>query len=192
MLDAKTRLLTPALAVIAAVALSGCEASQDGDPFPAPVPGEFIANFSLPTASSPLPVWPYPIDLWFPGSTDLTLNIPTAVSAAGVVLNPVALSTLDGFSTSAPITTGFNQPIRAESINGSTVRMIELYLSNTTKAPAQGAELPPGVASPVKRVLRFGTDYTAEVSGDVDSGGKFLKITPLKPLTPSSGLVNIG
>lgn len=192
MLDAKTRLLTPALAVIAAVALSGCEATKDGDPFPAPLPDTFEANFSLPTASSPLPVWPFPVDYWFSGTTDLTLNIPTAVAAGGVILNPVALNTLDGFSTSAPITTGFNQPIRAESISGSSVRMIEMYLSNTTKGPAQGAELPPGVASPVRRVLSFGTDYTAEVSGDVDSGGRFLKITPLKPLTSSSGAVNIG
>jgi hypothetical protein len=44
----------------------------------------------------------------------------------------------------------------------------------------------------VSRVLEFGVDYTAEVSDDVDSAGKILRITPLKPLRPSTGATNIG
>jgi len=188
MLDAKTRLLTPALAVIAAVALSGCEASKDGDRFPAQLPGTFNALFSLTTGQLP-----FPSDVpAFLGSTDGTLNYTGAANAAPIRLTGPSLNTLDGFSTTAQITTSFNQPIRAETINGSTVRVIELYLSNTTKAPASGAELPPGVTSPVRRVLRFGTDYTAEVSDSPETAGKMLEITPLKPLEPSTGLTNIG
>jgi dienelactone hydrolase len=188
MFDAKTRLLTPALAVLAAVALSGCEASQDGDPFPAPVPGEFIANFSVAAGQ-----FPFPSDLpAFVGSTDGTINFTAPLNAAPFLLTGPSLNTLDGFSTTAPLTTTFNQPIRAESISASTVRLIEVYLSNTTKGPAQGADLPPGVPSPVRRVLSYGTDYSVEVSADVDSAGKILKVTPLKPLTPSTGATNIG
>jgi hypothetical protein len=41
-------------------------------------------------------------------------------------------------------------------------------------------------------VLTYGVDYTAGVSDDVDSFGKILKITPLKPLAASSGAINSG
>ena len=44
----------------------------------------------------------------------------------------------------------------------------------------------------MRRILSYGTDYTVEVSGDVDSAGRILKVTPLKPLTPSTGATNIG
>jgi hypothetical protein len=182
-----------ACALAAGLALSGCDSSDEDSPsFPPPGPDTFIAEFRLPSASNPLPVLPFPSDAWFAGTKDLTLNIPEAVSAAFLILNPVSLNTLDGFSTSAPMTTGFNLPIRAESLNASSVHIVELYLSDRTLGPAQGAELPPGVASPVRRVLSFGTDFTAEVSSDVDSGGKWLKITPLKPLKPSGGAIRTG
>jgi hypothetical protein len=149
---------------------------------------EFIANFSV-TAGQ----FPFPSDLpAFAGSTDGTLNFTAPLNAAPFLLTGPSLNTLDGFSTTAPLTTSFNQPIRAESISASTVRLIEVYLSNTNKGPAQGADLPPGVPSPVRRILSYGTDYSVEVSGDVDSAGKILKITPLKPLTPSTGATNIG
>jgi dienelactone hydrolase len=187
MLDAKTRLLTPALAVIAAVALSGCEASQDGDRFPAQLPDTFVANFSVTTG-----LFPFPSDFpAFLGSTDGTLNISAPFNAPPLLLTGGSINTLDGFSTTAPFTTSFNQPIRAESINASTVRLIEVYLGSA-KGPAQGAELPPGVPSPVRRILSFGTDYTVDVAPYVDAADKILRITPLKPLTPSTGATTIG
>lgn len=188
MVDAKTRLLAPALALLAGVALSGCEASKDGDPSPPPPPEAFVANFSVTT---PVPVLPFPTDLLFAGTTDGTLNLPAALGAP-LVFTAAALNTLDGWSTSASMITSFNVPIKADTITASSVRIVELYLSNTTKGPAQGAELPAGVTSPVRRVLQFGTDFTAAVSASVDSGGKVLEITPLKPLTASSGATNIG
>lgn len=188
MVDAKTRLLAPALALLAGAALSGCESSKDGPyaDFPTP-PEAMVANFTVSNGT----VVPFPTDLLFSGSTDGTLNIPAAVGAPAVFTGPY-LNTLDGFSTTASAITRFSLPLKADSISGSSVKVIELYLSNTTKGPAQGAELPAGVTSPVKRVLTYGTDFTAGVSTAVDSGGTTLEITPLKPLTPSTGATNIG
>jgi dienelactone hydrolase len=187
MVDAKTRLLAPALALLAGVALSGCEASKDGPyaDFPT-TPEAMVANFNL--AGS---VVPFPNDLFFFGTTDGTLNLP-AQAVPPVVFTAAGLNTLDGWSTTASSITRFSLPLKADSISGSSVKVIELYLSNTTKGPAQGAELPAGVTSPVKRVLTYGTDFKAGVSTAVDSGGTTLEITPLKPLTPSAGATNIG
>jgi hypothetical protein len=95
---------------------------------------------------------------------------------------------MDGWSTMADITTSFNAPIRADSIGAANIRIIKLNLDNATKAP----KVPVGGTSPVLGVLVYGTDYTTSVSNDIDSDGKILKITPLKPLTPSTGGTNIG
>ena len=188
MVDAKRWLIAPALAALAGVALSGCEASQDGDYKNFPKPTEtFTAQFA-PTAA--IPTLPFPIDLFFGGTKDGTLEIPTTYSP--MTIAPAGLNTLDGFSTSASMITRFSLPIDGASLSGTSVRLVELYLSNSTKGPAQGAELPPGVTSPVKRVLAYGTDYKAVVSSAIDSNGQTLEITPLKPLTPSTGTTNIG
>lgn len=182
------RLLVSACALAAGLALSGCESSDEDSPsFPPPAPDTFIAQFSV------AGVFPFPSDYpAFAGSTDGTLNYTGPLAAAPFLLTGPSLNTLDGFSTSSHMTTSFSLPIREASLDASSVRVVELYLSNRTKGPAQGAELPPGVPSPVRRVLSYGTDFTASVSGDIDSGGKILKITPLKPLTPSTGATNIG
>jgi len=131
------RLLLSACALTAGLALSGCESSdEDSPPFPPPATETFTAELRLPSASNPLPAVPFPWDGWFAGTTDLTLNIPEGVSAAGLILNPTGLSALDGFSTSAPMTTAFSLPINAASLNASTVRIVELYLSDRTFGPA--------------------------------------------------------
>jgi len=190
MVDAKRWLIAPALAAVAGIALSGCEASQDGEykDFPKPAPETFTALYS---PASAVPVLPFPTDFpWFIGSTDGTLNISTAYAPA--VLAASALNTLDGYGTSSSMITRFSQPINGLSLSGSSVRIVELYLSNSNKGPAQGVELPVGVTNPVKRVLAYGADYVAAVSTAVDSNGQTLEITPVKPLTPSTGLTNIG
>ena len=189
MVDAKRWLIAPALAAVAGIALSGCEASQDGEykDFPKPAPETFTALFA-PTA--PIPVLPFPIDLFFNGTTDGTLNIP-ANYAPMTLLSPY-VNMLDGWGTSSSMITRFSQPINPLSLGSSSVRVVELYLSNSTKGPAQGAELPPGVTSPVRRVLAPGADYVTSVATAVDSNGQTLEITPVKPLTPSTGATNIG
>jgi len=185
MLEFKTRLVAPSLALLTGIALVGCSASKDGPKWPPKPADPVVAEFDPLTA-----VLPFPTDLFFSGTTDLTLNIPTLPWRPAS--NQNALNALDGFSTSATMVTGYSGAIDGASLSGTTVRIVELYLSNTTKAPAQGAELPVDVASPVIRVLTYGTDYAADVSPDIDSQGKVLRITPLKPLRPSTGATNIG
>ncbi len=177
-----------ALAVLAGVALSGCDLSQKDPNYPASqAPTTFNASFNL--ANGALP---WPNDLFFNGSTDLTLNIPSPLVNPPFTLMGAALNTQDGWSTTAYSSTSFNGSIDPATVNGSTVKVVELYLSNTNKAPAPAAELPPGVTSPVSRVLVAGTDYNASVGDDIDSYGKILRVTPILPFKASHGLVNMG
>jgi hypothetical protein len=180
--------LTPALAVIAAVALSGCEASQDGDRFPAQLPQSGVAKFNINLAASVLDV-PYPYDLYFltPGEPkDGTLSLPAFPWRSAAMR--AALNSQDGWSTTASLTAGFSLPLNAPSISGSSVKIIKLWLDPLTKGPATNpAFLPTGATSPIAGVLTYGTDFTADVSPDVDSAGQILRITPLKPLDFSTG-----
>lgn len=124
-------------------------------------------------------ILPFPTDLYFNGSTDGTLNIPASLAA----LTPhfTALNSLDGYSTVAPASVRFTGAINAATITGATVRMVEVNVDNATKATVG-----------VRRVLAFGTDYTARVQPTVDSAGATLEIIPLRPLTPSTGATNVG
>jgi hypothetical protein len=179
---------TPALVLAMGVALSGCEASQDGGEFPAPPPETGVAKFNINLATSTLDV-PYPHDVYFaiPGApVDGTLNIPTMPWRRAEM--QAALNSQDGWSTTAPLTTGFTLPLDPTSISGSSIKIVKLWLDPTTKAPATNpAFLPTGATSFVAGVLSYGTDFTADVSPDFDSHGTFLRITPLKPLAFSTG-----
>src|SRR3954447_15219918 len=157
MFESRNRLFWPAIAVLGSIALGGCSASSDGPASPPPPSEDFKALFNLATGAIP-----HPTDLFFAGSTDGTLNLPVIAYRPASIRD--GLNTLDGWSTTAPMSTGFSSPIQASTLSASTVKLIEMYFSNTTKGPAQGAELPVGVASPVKRLLVYGTDYTASVS----------------------------
>jgi hypothetical protein len=175
MLEAHSRLLTPALALLGAVALAGCEASQDGPAFPPPAPSTFVAEYDPLAGFSP-----WPTDLLFLGTDDGTINFSGLTAPYG---NPPfttagsALSTLDGFSTIGYTSTSFNLPIDPASVGATTVHVVELKLNND-KSPAG-----------VTRKLVFGQDFKAEVSPDVDGNGKWIRVTPLKPFKASSGPV---
>ena len=189
MLNAKRWLIGPALAALAGIGLSGCEASKNGqDPFPAEPPETGVAKFNINLAASVLDV-PYPYDLYFaiPGApVDGTLNIPTLPWRSPAM--QAALNSQDGWSTNAYLTTGFTLPLDPASISASSVKIVKLWLDPTTKAPATNpAFLPTGATSPVAGVLVYGTDFTADVSPDFDSNGAFIRITPLKPLAFSTG-----
>ena len=195
MVDAKRRLIAPAIALLAGIALSGCEASKDGEvPYPPTVdtsaPG--VARFKLDLANSVLDI-PYPYDFYFATATALgepvdgTLALPAGLPWRSAAMQR-AMSSLDGWSTTASLSTGFTQPLNPQSIGPSAVKIIKLWLDPTTKAPATNpAYLPAGATSFVAGVLTYGVDFTADVSPDVDSEGKVLRITPLKPLAFSSG-----
>ncbi|MGB5103787.1 MAG: hypothetical protein WBO04_10785 [Steroidobacteraceae bacterium] len=188
MVEAKTRRLATALAVMAGVALSGCEVSSDGPESPPPPTETFKALFYT-LSGSGFPYLPWPTDFMFSGTVDGTLNIPvpTGTSSADTLLlgTPLysALNLLDGFSTTASTKAPFTLPIDGSTLTASTVRVIELNLV----APST-----PSSTNPVSRVLAHGTDYTVEVSTEVDTGGKLLKITPTKPFRYSKGANGVG
>ena len=184
MMSLKLGRWTPALVLAMGVALSGCEASKDGqDPFPPEPAGTFKALFFSTTALG-APYQPWPSDLLFIGTTDGTVNIPAPLNS-GPIGSPLGalLNTLDGFSTTAYTSTNFGAPIDPASITPSSVRVIELNMV---------APNTPSSTAPVSRVLAFGTDFRAEVSPDVDSAGKILRITPLKPFRYSKGAQGYG
>ncbi|MGH8130548.1 MAG: hypothetical protein ACRES3_06815 [Steroidobacteraceae bacterium] len=170
--------------LLAGLLLGGCSGSssdgigptnpQSGNNDPADSPGVGVFRASFVPLSG---VLPFPTDLYFNGSTDGTLNIP----ATPFLPNAAALNALDGFSTVAPATARFSAPIDPATISGATVIMIEVDISNTTKA-----------TTAPRGVLVFGTDYTARVATTIDSGSSTVEILPLRPLTPSTGASNIG
>ncbi len=174
----------PAVLLVAGVLLAGCGGSSsdsigptdptsgNGNPGNATGVGVFHASFA------PLSgVLPYPTDLYFNGSTDGTLNSPVTP----FLPNAAAINVLDGFSTNATITARFSAPIDPATISAATVYLLEVDVDNATKATVG-----------FRRVLAYGSDFTAQVAPTVDSAGGTLEIVPLKPLTPSTGATNIG
>jgi hypothetical protein len=129
---------------------------------------------------------PYPTDLYFAGSKDGTLNIiaPAASprSPAGT-LTPVqsAVNALDGFSTTSVIRERFSAPLDAGSLGANAVHLIQVEIDNASKLVIRA-----------HRVLEFGRDFSTGVASDSDGGGTILEIRPLSPLTPSSGVNDIG
>jgi hypothetical protein len=146
--------------------------SGNGDPGGSTGVGDFHPNF-VPLSG----VLPYPTDLYFAGSTDGTLNLPTTP----FLPNAATINALDGFSTNASATVRFSAPIDAATISPASVIALEVDVDNATKATVG-----------VRRPLVYGTDFTARVAATTDSGGATLEIVPLKPLTPSSGATNVG
>ena len=178
----RNRLATALL--VAGFLLAGCSGSSsdgigptdptsgNGNPGTGSSVGVFHANF-VPLSG----VLPYPTDLYFNGSTDGTLNMPTTP----FLPNAAAINALDGFSTVATATARFSAPIDPLTISASTVIVLEVDVDNATKATVG-----------FRRALVYGTDYTARVAPTIDSNEATLEIVPLKPLTPSTGATNVG
>jgi len=117
------------------------------------------------------PNLPFPINVLFSGTQDLTLNIPLAGDATDAPR--VAMNVLDGFSTSATITSGaFTGDLDAASL-ATAVRVFEVALSTATP-----------VAGPVVSIvteLTAGVNFVAALSGT--STIAILPLAPLKPKT---------
>jgi hypothetical protein len=174
----------------AAIALSGCAntISDDtgngiGPTNPAsgngnPAGGTTAPNSAFRALFSPLAgILPYPTDLYFSGTTDGTLNLPSNPFFP----NGAALNALDGFSTTAPISVRFSAGLDPTTLTAANVRVIQVTISNTTKATT-------GVVRP----LVLGTDFSATLATDAGSNGSILRIQPLQPLVPSTGATNNG
>ncbi len=131
--------------------------------------GGFVARFAPADG-----VIPFPSNLLLSGTLDGTLNIPVA-DAADFADPQVALNSLDGFSTIAPIKTEFNLAIEAASLTAQTVHLYEVTLSS----------IPGGAVTSVVRELNYGAEFIASIS-PVDPDGKTVIITPLAPLKPKT------
>lgn len=178
--------LTAATAVfVAAIAIAGCSNSAGNAPDVGPTDptsgngapsGSTTPTAPAQTAALFQPaqgIFPWPIDLYFSGTTDGTLNIQPA---NGLIPNQVGLNALDGWSTTAPIRVRFGGALDPTSFSAATVRVYQVTISNANKSVA-------GFTRP----LTFGTDFSANVATDTGVGNTILEIKPLVPLVPSSG-----
>jgi len=113
---------------------------------------------------------PLPNNLLLSGTTDLTLNPP--VTDPNNYGDPyVALSSLDGWSTTAPMSAKFNAGVAAASIvPGQSVRLFQVFLTG-----------PGGGVTGISRELVPGTDFVAALAPS-DASGATLAIVPTKPL----------
>lgn len=162
----QARLLTTAVVValsFAAYAPRDAHAKYD---YYAPVQFHTVAAFD-PSKG----VVPFPNNLLLSGTKDLTLNIPVADPNAASAGPTLAMNALDGFSTTAPWSTGFSTPIDAASlVGGASVRVFEVSLSG-----------PGGGVTGVKRELASPADFVVALAPS-DSSGRTLAIVPTKPL----------
>ncbi len=113
---------------------------------------------------------PYPNDILFAGSRDGTLNIPVSAHASDAeAALTQALNSLDGFSTTSPISIGISGDLDPATLPGNVhlYKVITQASAATMMIPAVGA---------IVNELTFGTDYVATISNDK------LVILPTKPL----------
>lgn len=154
------------LLALTALSLVGCGEDRSTDNQDTLNPNGFYARFDPANK-----IIPFPNNLLFNGSTDGTLNITDSTDYSDP---QVALSTLDGFSTVAPITAKFSSGIDNDTlIGGETVRLFEVTLTS-------------GAVTSINAELIAGTDYAITLSS-IDTSNATISILPLKPLQPNSG-----
>ena len=166
-------------ALAAALALAGCGSESLSDASDGATPVIATATVAYDPSNGVLPV---PNDLLFSGTTDGTLNLPVDDPTDGA--DPyVALSTLDGWSTTAPFTISIQVPtgvtLDATSVVQG-VRIFETVFGGPT-APGACAQVPQGAACQVAAELIFGEDFAASIRGNA------VAVVPLKPLKAKTG-----
>lgn len=120
-------------------------------------------------------VIPFPNNILFAGTLDGTLNIPV-VNPADYSDPKVAMNTLDGFSTIAPITTTFSLPIDAATVPAG-VRVFEVNTAGLVNSYA---------VTGIVGELQFGTQFVALPSpGDA----RTLVVKPVVPLASNSNFM---
>jgi dienelactone hydrolase len=143
----------------------------------APTP-QAVAAFR-PLFQVSLGILPYPTDLYLNGSVDGTVNAP----ALAFTPNVASVNDLDGFGVNGEITVRFSSAIDAMSLAArGAITVLETQMLTVTTGTSIAR-----VPVAVRRPLIPGVDYTAALSSAVDAGGQVLSITPIKPLTPSTG-----
>ena len=115
-------------------------------------------------------VVPLPNNLLLSGTTDLTLNPPVA-DPNNYGDPTVAISTLDGWSTSSPMSTKFNaKPDTATVVPGQSVRIFEVSLTG-----------PGGGVTGISRELAGGAEFVTAFAPS-DATGRTMAIIPTRPL----------
>ncbi len=188
---------TNTLTIIAAslAVLGGCSSSTDYD-FEA---SKLTQQRQVPVAAAYDPLAgnvPLPNDLLFGGSADQTLNVP--VDDAMNFADPaVALSTLDGFSTTEPTIANFAQTADSEPVTlvdassvvlGETVHFFEVNSVPLTM-DVQGVDVITGVAVTGAVAALDATQVLATVipsDPTQSANGSSLAIVPLQPLKEST------
>ncbi len=175
--------LTLAL-VLSSLLITACGGSSNSSqPVPNPAPtnndgspvtGVLTARFDPSNG-----VVPFPTNLLFSGTTDLTLNIP--VANPNDFSNPqVALNALDGWGTVTPWSTSFNAPpLPASIVPGQTVRVFKVKLFS----PAGGVEM-------ILDELTPGSEFVAVMSSPTSLA--IVPTTPLEQLTSYMAVLTEG
>ncbi len=172
---------TLGMLALGSLVLAGC--SSD-DPQQPETPTRTVAVYAPSLGDVPVPN-----DLLFNGTTDLTLNIP--VADPNDASDPmVALSTLDGWSASAPISIDFNNPNGSIGLDSSTVvpgvsvRVFEVFADTDYFNPLVGAQ---PTFAPVQLVREL-TPGLAQTGGEyvAVANGMSVVVVPTQPLTPRS------
>ncbi|MDX1571183.1 MAG: hypothetical protein R3200_11905 [Xanthomonadales bacterium] len=116
-------------------------------------------------------VVPFPTNLLFSGTDDLTLNIPIDDPSAPEAGPLIALNSLDGWSTTATWSTSFDGRIDESTVvPGQSVRWFEVQLNQPGGAPIG-----------IVRELVPGVDFVTTVSAS-DPDQPSIVLVPLRPL----------
>jgi hypothetical protein len=117
-------------------------------------------------------VLPFPINLLLSGTRDLTLNPPVA-NPNNFADPAVALSALDGFSTSAPWSFQLSATPNAATLRaGASIRVFEVALTG-----------PGGAVTRIVRELASPAEFVVAQSSS-DTTGRTVAIVPTAPLKP--------
>ncbi|MCO7225415.1 hypothetical protein [Pleionea sp. CnH1-48] len=166
--------LTLGLFTLGSFLLTGCSDSE-GPKEPVIPASNTIAVFTPSTGDLPLPN-----DLIFGGTTDFTLNVPGITDPTDYSNPLLAISSLDGWSTTAAFAFSLRNPDSSISLNastvipGSTVRIFEVLADTTFDLNTQ---VPPTFAPiSVIRELEPLVDFVAVPNG------MSVGVIPTKPL----------
>jgi dienelactone hydrolase len=164
--------LTLSCSLLAACGGGGSSSGSDFTPPPAPA---IVAAFDPANG-----VIPFPNNLLFSGTTDLTLNIPVADPSDPAAAPTLALNALDGFSTVAPWSASFSAKVDPTTLKpGDTVRVFQVNLSG-----------PAGAVVGIDHELSSPADYVVAVAPS-DTDGKTIAIVPTKALKPMTSYMAV-
>lgn len=126
---------------------------------------------------------PFPTDLAFSGTRDLTLNasLPLPADPTNAANGPVvAINQLDGWSTVAPWRFNLSVPPRANTlVAGQSIRLFKVTINPATRAVLS-----------VQRELAAGTEFVV-AQAPSDATGRTIALVPTKPLEQLSSYMAV-